>query len=797
MITAPYNFVPLSEKVVMPFWAKHVSHDTPFQESQSGVLEVTIKAESPIYVRNGVSKNALDSDKNAFNNIDNKYFIPGSSIKGMLRSVIEIMSFGRMSNKVNDHRYSVRDFQNKELYKILEITQTIECGWLKKIGEEYFLQECGKAGRISQESIDIKFNTKISSFFSKKENLKESILLEKEKIDAKSAHFKYLKFNSIELNNNFNITEDKYQRKVCDFSASGKPGTIVFTGQPGERYFNNIKNKWEGKHLEFVFFESKNDFNLVDSKIIDNFFFAYFQHEKPQQKEDWKYRYPQLKNGIKIPVFFRKDLKGNIIDMGLSFLYKITYENSIKNAIDKYQEKADSFDLAETIFGYTDRNDALKGRVHIGHAFVKGNVKPLDEQSEILAGPKASYYPNYIEQKPNKEGAVSSYKTFMDETSKINGWKRYPIRKSNEPIQNKGTDNISTKFSPLPSGSEFTLQINYHNLRKEELGALISAITFHGTNDLYHSIGTGKPLGYGKVSFEITNLNEAKRNELLKAFELYMDYELGNSTPLWFQSPQLKELFAMAKAAPDDSKLKYLELNDFVKAKGKTRNDPKFALQRYSSISNNQVIVNPLSTELELQIAIANYQTEKEIFDNKLDISIQKQKIVFEKKEFFEKALKEKKKDLLEKLNSRKKTIELEELENNKKIEAAEKLNKKLDVQKNAMELGFQSPDFNVNDRQAFDNLGKLIIRYAQNLHNLNEAQLKNQIVNTSLLQSKDFDIVIQLIKEIYLGIKGKKDKEKWLNVPLNKNPFYLKIKWWIGENKANSLFEELEKNRN
>ncbi len=117
MITSPYNFVPLDKKVVTPHWAKLVSHDIPFGDSQSGELEITITAESPMYVRNGTPRNANDNQKNAFNNTNGtNYFIPGSSIKGMLRSVVEIMSFGRMGNKVNDHKYSVRDFQNVNIY---------------------------------------------------------------------------------------------------------------------------------------------------------------------------------------------------------------------------------------------------------------------------------------------------------------------------------------------------------------------------------------------------------------------------------------------------------------------------------------------------------------------------------------------------------------------------------------------------------------------------------------------------------------------------------------------------------
>jgi len=51
MITAPFNFVPLSNKVFFPDWADKVSHDVPFEDAQSGDIDITITAKSPIFIR--------------------------------------------------------------------------------------------------------------------------------------------------------------------------------------------------------------------------------------------------------------------------------------------------------------------------------------------------------------------------------------------------------------------------------------------------------------------------------------------------------------------------------------------------------------------------------------------------------------------------------------------------------------------------------------------------------------------------------------------------------------------------
>ena len=56
MIRSPYNFVPVSDKVFFPDWADQISHDIPFSDGVSGSLELTITAKTPLFVRNGHTK---------------------------------------------------------------------------------------------------------------------------------------------------------------------------------------------------------------------------------------------------------------------------------------------------------------------------------------------------------------------------------------------------------------------------------------------------------------------------------------------------------------------------------------------------------------------------------------------------------------------------------------------------------------------------------------------------------------------------------------------------------------------
>lgn len=793
MIKAPYNFVPLSDKVVMPFWAKYISHDIPFTDPKSGVIKLKITAQSPVYVRNGMPRDAADNDiaRKDFNNIEQKYFIPGSSVKGMLRSVVEIMSFGRMKNKVNKDRYSVRDFQNNDIYPKTEISNQVECGWLYKKGGEYFIDKCGKPGRISHKNLDVLCpDQKIAAYYKNADNVKNDW--------DKSARSKNEKF-SFSRTNTFSLDYEDVGRKVYKIDGAGDSGTIVMTGQSSVRK-EPEGAKASGKHLEFIFWEKEPTATPVPGVVIKNLFFAYYDHDKTNQKEDWKWRKPQLENGDKIPVFYRTHIvngKQEFRDIGLTMLFKITYDYSILDAINGHQKNAASIDLAEAIFGYVDNQKALKGRVHIGHAFVtNGTPTRLEEKTEVLAGPKASYYPNYIKQniseQPQDGNINGKYNTFMSSSATIRGWKRYPVHSGDSVASNEGSANVSSNFIPLPANTEFEVDVAYHNLRKEELGAILSAITFHNTEGLFHSIGSAKPLGYGKIKVSIeAGLSKVEQLEAMKAYEAYMDFALEHSSPQWFKTEQIKELTAMAKPGNDDSKLSYMKLTEFANAKGKKKDDPSYALQKYSIINKNRVDVYALTTATDLENAKARYAGEKKNYENLLGIDELTEKRENEAERLLQAKLQELKAILKDELQSRRATIEAKEEEDKITQENERRLANRGEKQSKASEKGLVLGDFNSKDRNAFDTLNKLVINYAKDLNNKNENQLKNELVNQPWVQESDFDLIVETIKDIFKNLPNQKEAQKW-KADLEKNQFFKKIALWIGRTEAEKLYKNL-----
>jgi len=116
-VHAGYNFVPLSRRVFLPPWAKHVSHDFPLAGALSGQIPIRITAQTPVIPGGARKKNEEGTVVEPFQLTDGTPAIPGSTLKGMIRAVIEIAGFGRMS-PVNDHHFAVRDLtQGGEFYK--------------------------------------------------------------------------------------------------------------------------------------------------------------------------------------------------------------------------------------------------------------------------------------------------------------------------------------------------------------------------------------------------------------------------------------------------------------------------------------------------------------------------------------------------------------------------------------------------------------------------------------------------------------------------------------------------------
>jgi CRISPR-associated protein len=571
-IKSPFNFVPVSEKVYFPDWSEQISYDVPFSDGISGTIHLHITTHTPTFVRNGHTKE--DAEKkyptyNSFSKIANRYFIPATSIKGEVRNILEILSFSKMDID-RSSLFAQREWDNTKLYTLKTNQSEVRCGWLRRKGNDYEIINCGKPYRISHKRIDEFIGENVmENLFSERNgiNLNEK----KEEKDPKTAIFKYelMKKKGIDLTNlSFEIDEEacnSYNTRRVLVSDNGTiEGTIVLTGQPdrwAERN-NPAITRPKGKYYEFVFANNEEVINGkkaydVSKETFDHYKFIY------QDSVEWQRIKVDIETKQGVPVFFRVE-DNKIKDFGMAFLYKLPYEKSPFEVLPN-AHKIETPDLAQCIFGYTSKNKSLKGRVQFGHAF--SNDAQSDKDITLtLNTPKASYYPIYIQQE-GRNGIVTRYETYND--GKLSGWKRYHIRKKTwEKAMN--SEKLDTIIHPVKKGSTFHGSISFHNLRPVELGALLSALTFHGTSGCYHSIGQGKPYGFGKVTYNIELDCDNNNNEI----EYYMssfEYTMGQHTS-WIGSEQVTTLLTIAANEVEGTPFEYMTMemggtNEFILAK--------------------------------------------------------------------------------------------------------------------------------------------------------------------------------------------------------------------------------------
>lgn len=552
---SPYNFVPaLSEnEIYKPSNTDKISHDLPYSDGLSGRINLTVEACTDLFIGNGKGDQS-DIQESCHIDIDGQrqYFVPGSSLKGMVRNVMEILSRCRI--KTIESAYLCRDFTTRNYSREVRGNSELKKGWLTidKATGKANITDCAFS-QIYRQDIDINFNS------------------------GKSIYDRYLQLKERYRNNYIKDSNQKVTLKFigdnCRIAHQGRhddEGTIILSGDIYK------------KRKEYVFFDADDDSTIynVDDNLLKHFINGYSNDNDPSDEKHfipYKTIYDKL-GWDKYPVFFHV-AEGKVKHFGFTRLYKMNNVKSTHECLPLNSYNTDSIDLAESIFGYTDDDNSLKGRVYFDHLFADGSPAVSGSKSVILQTPRASFTPAYLRGD-----------NYIDPQPQLAGYKRYPVKQSQKSLSDNALgsnkESMVSKIRPLQSGARFTGSIRFHNLRPYELGALISALTFHNTEKVYHSLGGGKPYGYGRVrlslggeqtvvSIRANNIwTEHSINQYLQAFEA----EVGNPKG----TQQYRELVEMSTIHQSvEHHLTYLKLeSEYTDKNGKIKKKNEYTEER-------------------------------------------------------------------------------------------------------------------------------------------------------------------------------------------------------------------------
>jgi len=490
-IPSPFSFVPLSDKVVFPPWANRAgepdlhAQDWPFEDGISGTLDVEIEALTELFVR------GRDKDTEAFSVGEGdakRYAIPGSTLRGLIRNVVEIAGFGKMS-RVNDHRYGVRDltaggeFYRRQMAGFRNVGREsialpyVSAGWLR--GATRDALDPGSDDTVVAEILPCNFG-KIHYDFLLNAAARAGVNLNFGDPESASAPQKYRAWTlGLDLTVPVHVHQrtgrvDAQHIRIGDYGEVRKGAiptdvTLVFTGQPA-RWPRPARDgrpevregKGSPKHHDFVFWGEVGSPLQVTRRQLRDFDFIHAnrarQHGRTTEPNaEWEHwRQDFLRNGGRVPVFFVLE-DGSTPEaprlraFGLAMMFRLAYRYSIGDVLEAQQPEVHDrqLDLAEAIFGRVEDRAGRtsegaeppghKGRVSFSHAVAKTKVEARPEVRAVLGAPKASFYPSYIEQRgsepgsrPGYSGNFPQYVTLMDEDARLRGWKRYrPFLRSN------------------------------------------------------------------------------------------------------------------------------------------------------------------------------------------------------------------------------------------------------------------------------------------------------------------------------------------------------------------------------
>lgn len=289
------------------------------------------------------------------------------------------------------------------------------------------------------------------------------------------------------------------------------------------------------KHLHCAVYECDESESARVFEVPDDMWATYRRDCAKSRADDRMGR--QLAGGSEEgePCFFL--LEGHMQDQHLVFFGgTLFFRLPAKHTPADFADLSQVDDPARRMFGYINGGDLVAGRVSFGDLttaeadpFLHGS--PDDPVVSVggytsptpLLSPNPTALQHYLDQSKMRNGTTDLV-TYDDEPNgenRIAGWKLYwhrtgaPLVSCDNPDSiEQGARDTRTIFRPVRAGVTFAGRVYFSDLNKAELGALVGALDpsrvldhldyppAHG--QLGHKIGSGRPLGFGSVAVEIT-----------------------------------------------------------------------------------------------------------------------------------------------------------------------------------------------------------------------------------------------------------------------------------------------------
>lgn len=543
---APYNFVELPNKVILA--EPLPSHNSYELNRHTGRIKCTLTTESPLYTRCGLTKDEFKQGKEAkdlpdffYTELDSsvrKPVIPGSSLRGMMRTLIEIVSFSKIE-RVSDQQLIYRavgdttSLGRKYRERLLREESRNAYSFLMQAG--YIIQQGSNwAIRPAKPVIQEESFARIEQ-----QDIRNIPVRLERWHEIRNAYNIAARFERVQLHShNQNRVRLRYAKAIpiteSNHRGSECNGVLVQTGSAPR------------KHMQFVFGMPDVNASLMD--IPDEMIQEYKEQLTDGQKQI-------LGNQGAIqpmqPVFYIAE-ENKLVFFGHAMMFRLPYKDSISNfvpvvlrkpniklvttyfkllflsdcsnlkyALFIYLSSINTVDIANAIFGFVSEKKQKENQARAGRVFISDAIceKKASEDiwftgslertitPQILSTPKPTTFQHYLVQ-TDPEARKRELKHYANKPEKetiIRGHKLYWHKGRSPSIvcdNSEASASQTTQIKPIKAGVSFTFTIDFENLTDVELGAVLWVLNHakkYQDEEYRLSLGMGKPLGMGAI----------------------------------------------------------------------------------------------------------------------------------------------------------------------------------------------------------------------------------------------------------------------------------------------------------
>lgn len=452
---APYNFVPLPD-AVMPApllddgtapWQKH---DVYAPGLHTGWIDLTIRAETPLYVRCAPQVEHASDDEPRTNRHRQEFFhhgdpqrpvLPGSSIRGMIRSLVEVLSHAKLPcGLFSDRRLiyrAVGDTTSLGIHyrdAVLGPNQTqmpqmrfeyplnrLRGGYLRRRGSDWFIQPAQTVNR--ETFVHIEYNAA---------NVPARPTQQPPPYGPQDLIRVYLRppaqrTTPPRTNHNLILNLAHVQNPADVVRVQGNtpcpsgfvPAVVVRSGHMTTRRNGQTVDM---KHMHCAIYDPDDSIPEADWIPIDRELWEVYEEDRdltrgipsrPLRLDDPNHRLED-QQGFYTPLFYLVDDQGRLVFFGPTMMFRMPYPHWLAEFVPERLRRNDVIDLAEAIFGRVQPS-AIKGRVFVEDAVWDGqggNPFYPDNQGRrtphILGTPKPTAFQHYLAQPHNQQQGAAN-----------------------------------------------------------------------------------------------------------------------------------------------------------------------------------------------------------------------------------------------------------------------------------------------------------------------------------------------------------------------------------------------------